>query len=66
MWMVPENLNIFCLEKRCTLFNYFSQWTFVVYYSMLPVNFALEDALRGLDEDDRESISDSYSIDDME
>lgn len=33
---------------------------------MLLVNFALEDALRGLDEDDRESISDSSSIDDME
>ena len=33
---------------------------------MLPVNFALEVALRGLDEDDRESISDSSSIDDME
>ena len=33
---------------------------------MLTVNFALEDALRGLDEDVRESISDSSSIDDME
>ncbi|XP_044184614.1 uncharacterized protein LOC114971505 isoform X2 [Acropora millepora] len=34
--------------------------------SMLPVNFALEDALRGLDEDERESLSDSSSIDDVE
>ena len=33
---------------------------------MLTVNFALEDALRALDEDVRESISDSSSIDDME
>ena len=33
---------------------------------MLPVNFALEDALQGLDEDERESISDSSSIDDVE
>ena len=33
---------------------------------MLPLNFALEDALRGLDEDERESIRDSSSIDDME
>ena len=33
---------------------------------MLPVNFALEDALRGLDEDERESLSDSSSIDDVE
>ena len=33
---------------------------------MLPLNFALEDALRGLDEDERESISDSSSIDDMD
>ena len=70
MWMVPQNFNIFfCLQERDVQYpvNFFLIVVFscLLQHATSKLN-ALEDALRGLDEDERESLSDSSSIDDVE